>query len=343
MEIAVETDFTAVERECADLLAAGTAESFFLAPWWWRTMIEAGIAAGDRAEFVIARQAGRAVMLLALQRGAGQVSGLSGPYTCLYRPLIAPGLGGAAIAAAAAALAMHVRPAGLCRLEAMDAAAPWFADFEAGLRRGGMWPMRFDHFGNWSESVAGLDWAAYIAGRPGLLRETVRRKMRRGMGMDFSIVTGEGLEEGLAAYEDVYARSWKVPEPFPRFNATLMRNAAAEGTLRLGLLREDGRTVAAQIWIVAGGRAMVSKLAHDETMKSASPGTVLTARMVRHLLDEERVEMLDFGRGDDPYKKSWTVRREQRIGLLLANPLSARGAVALARHALGRLRRRVTR
>ena len=80
---------------------------------------------------------------------------------------------------------------------------------------------------------------------------------------------------------------------------------------------------------------------HDEGRKALSPGTVLTAHMVRHLLDVEQVAELDFGRGDDPYKQSWTTRREQRIGLLLANPWRPRGLATIARHGLGRLRRRV--
>ncbi len=342
MDVVVETAFAAVRRSCAELLEAGQAESFFLAPWWWETMIEAGLPAGARPEFLIVRDHGQPVLLLALYRGRdGEVAGLSGPYTCLFRPLFRAGLSQAEITAAAAAVARRLRREALCRLEGIDAAADWLAAFEAGLRQGGMWALRFDNYGDWSEPVGGLDWAAYLAGRPGVLRETVRRKMRRNTGLSFEIATDAGLEAGLAGYEEVYALSWKVPEPFPRFNATMMRRAAAEGVLRLGLLRDGGRVVAAQIWIVANGRAMVTKLAHDETLKSASPGTVLTAHMLRHLLDEERVEELDFGRGDDPYKKSWTTRRAQRIGLLLANPWRPAGAAQLVRHGLGRLRHRM--
>ena len=58
------------------------------------------------------------------------------------------------------------------------------------------------------------------------------------------------------------------------------------------------------------------KLAHDEAFKAHSPGTVLTALMLRHLLDQEHVARIDFGRGDDAYKQGWAVeRRQQRIGV----------------------------
>ena len=89
------------------------------------------------------------------------------------------------------------------------------------------------------------------------------------------------------------------------------------------------------------GHATVLKLAHDEACKAHSPGTVLTALMLRHLLDQEHVDHIDFGRGDDPYKQGWATQRRQRIGLLLVNPWSAAGSTTLLRHALGRLPSRV--
>ena len=145
----------------------------------------------------------------------------------------------------------------------------------------------------------------------------------------------------MAAYEDVYARSWKVPEPFPAFNGVMMRHAAAAGALRLGILRAGGTAVAVQIWLVANGLATVVKLAHDEAYKSLSPGTVLAARMIALLIDGERVEELDFGRGDDAYKQLWTTRRRQRIGLVLADPRRPGGLLALARHGAGWVKRRL--
>ena len=341
MEAWIERDFAVVRRSCRDLLADGSAESVFLAPWWWETMIEAGMTGSMAAEFVIVAAAGRPVLLLALQRGPDALAGLSGPYTCLYRPLLAAGMAASSIVAAAAAVARLLQAAPLCRLEAIDPDAAWLEPFLAGLHRGRLVALRFHHFGAWHEPVAGLSWEEYMAQRPGELRETVRRRLRRAAELACEIITGPDIAGGLADYERVYARSWKVPEPFPRFNAVMMGHAAAHGALRLGLLREDGQAIAAQIWLVANGRAMVAKLGHDEARKKLSPGTVLTAHMIRHLLDIERVDVLDFGRGDDPYKAAWTTRREQRIGLMLANPRRPAGALAIARHLLGGLLRKV--
>jgi CelD/BcsL family acetyltransferase involved in cellulose biosynthesis len=85
----------------------------------------------------------------------------------------------------------------------------------------------------------------------------------------------------------------------------------------------------------------VLKLAHDEAARAASPGTVLTALMIRRLLGEDRVRVLDFGRGDDPYKRLWVGSRRRRIGLVLADPLSPQGLAALGRQWAGSLLRRL--
>jgi CelD/BcsL family acetyltransferase involved in cellulose biosynthesis len=146
------------------------------------------------------------------------------------------------------------------------------------------------------------------------------------------------MDQATAAFEAVYQRSWKDREPFPTFNVALMRGFAAIGLLRFGVWSIGVEAVAVQVWMVRDGHAIVLKLAHDEAFKAHSPGTVLTALMLRHLLDNEHVARIDFGRGDDPYKQGWATQRRQRIGLLLVNPWRARGAAELLRHAAGRLR-----
>jgi CelD/BcsL family acetyltransferase involved in cellulose biosynthesis len=64
--------------------------------------------------------------------------------------------------------------------------------------------------------------------------------------------------------------------------------------------------------------------------------------MLQHLLDQEHIVWIDFGRGDDPYKRLWAGERRQRIGVVLANPRHPRGLAFLARHALGRARQALT-
>jgi hypothetical protein len=234
----------------------------------------------------------------------------------------------------------------LTRLDALADDGPSLTPCIAAARAAGLAVVRFNHFGNWHESVAGLGWHGYLAARPGALRETIRRRLRRSArnpAAEFSVFSDPAsLPSGIAAFEHVYARSWKDPEPFPRFNAALMRATAAAGLLRLGIYSIAGTPVAAQLWVVDQGTATVLKLAHDEAFKAESPGTVLTALMLQRLLDTERVVEIDFGRGDDAYKQGWAALRRQRIGLVLANPWRPAGLAFLARHALGRVRAHLT-
>ena len=270
------------------------------------------------------------------------LSSLTTPYTCLWQPLLADGSDATNVEQLGEVFGRFCRQHAVSRLDALAQDAAWLSPFITGTRRQGLRMLWFDHFGNWFCNTTGMCWTDYLAGRPGKLRETIKRRTRRLMSMEgasFTIIRSTGdVDFGLRDYEQVYQKSWKQPEPFPDFNPALMRACAEDGTLRLGLLHLDGEALAVQFWIVRNGWAGVQKLAHVETAKHLAPGTVLTGLMIRHLLDEEHVQELDFGRGDHPYKQDWTGARRQRRGVLLVNPRRIMGLFAMVRHAAGRLR-----
>ncbi len=324
-----------------ELLEAGGATHVCLGAAWFAAVAASAMPAEATPAFAVC-PAG----LIALQRGPGNTwQSLTTPYSTLWTPLPA---GAEAAEGLGRRLGALVRGSAVTRLDALPAEWPPLDAFAAGLRGAGLAVRRFAHFGNWHEPVGGIGWDAYLAARPGSLRQTVRRKLARWARetsgrfsvLDGAVIDGpDGIEAGIAAYEDVYARSWKEPEPYPRFNAALMRALAPGGGLRLGVLWSGTVPIAAQFWAVCGGRAIVFKLAHDEAFRQLSPGTVVTAMMLRRLLNEEAVMEIDFGRGDDPYKRLWTSRRRDRIGLLAIDPRLPAGLLALARDAAGRARR----
>ncbi len=346
--VRIETlpDLAALPPAASALLDAAGRANFFFGRAFLATVATHALEPGARACCALAWEGARPVGVLALQITGGRLASLTSPYTCLYAPALAADLSPAARRAVGFAFGRFARRWPVVRLDALDDDRADLADLLAGAAAAGVVRVRFRHFGNWHEAVG--SWQDYLNARPSMLRATIQRKLRRWERLPeagFTLVDGgEALEAGIAAFEQVYARSWKEPEPFPDFNAALMREAAAAGVLRLGVLHLGATPIAAQFWLSEpGGRASVLKLAHDEAQQALSPGTVLTAMMIRHLIEADGARELDFGRGDDDYKKLWVGARRQRVGVLLINPRRPAGLATLARHALGRLRHAVRR
>lgn len=313
---------------------------------WYEALVAAALPPGTQPWFWMISDASRPLLLLPMLAGpARRLSSLTTAYTTLFQPMAAPGITAAELHAAGAAVGRRCRAHPHAVLEALDAGWPGLPPFLAGLRSAGLTVRRYDHFGNWHEPVT--TWDAYLASRPGPLRETIRRKSRacaRNPDVHMEVVTGgDALGPALAAYEAVYARSWKEPEPAPDLAAALLPRAAAAGVLRLGVMRAGSQPIAAQYWTVADGVATVLKLAHDDAWRALSPGTVLTAHMIQRLIAEDGARELDFGRGDDAYKQSWAGLRRQRIGVLLASAWQPRGAAVLLRHDIGTVLRAARR
>lgn len=347
--VAAIDSLDALPPEADALFADPSAGSLFSTREWYRCVIATALPAGVLPCLVLCLREGRPMALFPLQRHPdGTLQSLTTPYSCLYQPLVAADADADALIRIGRSFGSFCRRHASIQFEALDPEWPGLTPLLRGLRLSGMVVLRFDHFGNWHESVAGHSWSGYLEERDGALRETVRRKLARASRdnrIGFDLMTGgDGLEAGIAAFEAIYASSWKEPEPFPRFNADFMRMAAAMGILRLGVLHRDGQPIAAQYWVVTGNAATgrtgsVLKLAHDEAFKALSPGTVLTARMIRSLLEDDAIAALDFGRGDDPYKRQWVRQRRQLIGWMIANPCRLPGLRLILRHLAGRARR----
>jgi hypothetical protein len=314
---------------------------FFATPGWYRTVVAHALPPDTRAVFLTLSDPAGVVAVFPMMVAGRSAGALTTPYTCEWRPLLAPGLSSPEAARVWCSFGAWCARFATVRLDAMDRAVS--DTIAAGVVAGGVIPLPFDHFGNWRQSVVG-DWNGYLRERPGYVREVLRRRSKRleQSGARFTVMTAAtDLERGIAAFERVYATSWKTPEPFPNFNPALMRACAAQGSLRLGTIARGDDALAVQFWVVVGRWSAVLKLAHNEAAKALSPGTVLTARMIQHLMTTDGVTEIDFGRGDDPYKQSWTGTRRQRVGLVLANPLLAGGLLSISQHLGGRAIRRL--
>lgn len=267
---------------------------------------------------------------------AREIGSLANFYSCLYRPVIAAGSADGVVRALVGEAARAIAQADLFDLQALPDEPSLIEAIDNGFRDAGLWVARYEAFGNWFESVAG-DFDAYMARRPPMLRNLLRRKQRHAdrAAVRFEVSGGGGdVERAVAAYEAVYRTSWKIEEPHPDFMPALIRWAAARGLVRIGVAYQGERPIAGQVWLVEQGRATIYKLAHDEAFPKISPGTLLTAAMMRHVIEVDRIAEVDFGWGDDPYKRLWLAQRRPRWGILAAKPTTIRGLAVGLRHVL---------
>ena len=288
--------------------------------------------------------AGEVCLPLMRSDAALGVSGLSNYYSCLYGPE-GPVLSMTPSDWRLIAAQVHELPgSAVLQVQPLDAAAPWLSGLENGLRATGYWTDRFFCFGNWYQPVPVGGFTEYWAARPSALRHSAERGRRR---MDktgdwrLEIVSTESavLESAITAYVTVYNQSWKQPEPCPDFMPGLIRTAAREGWLRLGIVWFQSQPIAAQVWLVQGGKANIYKLAYVKGFEKLSAGSVLTAALMQHVMDVDRVGEVDYLTGDDAYKADWMALRRERVGLVAFDKRHWRGWLAALRHLLGRWRR----
>ena len=204
---------------------------------------------------------------------------------------------------------------------------------ETAFRQAG-WQVRreqCDH--NHVLEIGGRTFEQYWASRPGRMRTTLKRKAKK--------VETEILEQFDAdawrAYEEIYAESWKPEEGDPVLLRRFAEAEAAAGRMRLGIARHEGMAVAAQFWTVENGTAYIHKLAHLESMKPLSAGTTLSAALFEHVIDVDKVDLVDFGTGNDPYKRDWMEIDRPRYRIDCLNPTNPRAWPALVKRILTRL------
>jgi len=290
---------------------------------------------------ILAMQGGTAGqgLMLAWHQAATpwRCNALANYYSSLYSPLASlasqPGERAAAMQAVLRDLSCgRPRPATI-QFAPLDAQAPDTEALVAGLRDCGWYARRYFAFGNWHLPCDGLAFDDYIGARDSKVRHTLARKAKKLLAAgSLEILTRpDDVDRGMDAYDAIYGRSWKQPEPYPAFVREWARRCARRGWLRLGIASVEGKPIASQFWFTMDRRAYIFKLAYDEDYSKWSAGTVLTAHMFQHALETDRVVEIDYLTGDDPYKSAWMSHRRERIGLIASNLRSPRGAWSAAR------------
>lgn len=192
---------------------------------------------------------------------------------------------------------------------------------------------------SWVAHVSGQSFEEYWANRPSQLRNTCKRKIAKA---HFEVTIYDRFDEtAWQEFESVYASSWKPEEGSPAFLRETAVFEAAAGCLRLGICRLDGVAVAAQYWTAEGRTAYIHKLAHREDMRELSPGTILSTALFRHVIDQDKVDIIDFGTGDEPYKADWMNASTALDAIDAYNPMRITGLIGAGRAFLSTLVARV--
>lgn len=171
---------------------------------------------------------------------------------------------------------------------------------------------------NWVYRVQGQSYEDYMAARPSNLRNTIARKQRkleREHGYEIRLYTGEEAPRAMPDYFASYSASWKAHEQKVDFVNDIVDSFSKAGWTRLAILYIEGKPAAAQLWFVAHGKATIFRLAYDEAWKRYSPGSILTSYLMRHVIDIDKVEEIDFLTGNEAYKQDWMSERRERYVL----------------------------
>lgn len=301
---------------------AGSAE----ASWeWFATMAEAALDPNQTIEIVALLDADECckAALSLISRG-GELRAATSAYTTEFRPLGDP--------ESAFQLGLVLgKQVHKLQLDSLDINEPATDALIKGLQAGGLTLAKYRQFANWYGEITGLE--EFWKGKSSRLRSLVRRKSsqleKAGRLCFEEIDLREDCSRGVDLYENLYAKSWKAHEKHPLFAPTLLRRLGAIGVARLGIAYIDSEPAAAQIWLIHSPRATIFKLAHDRAFEKHSPGTLLTKWLLEQFVKKDGIRLVDFGRGDDAYKKEWLGERQFRHGLIAADPWSMVGLVSL--------------
>jgi hypothetical protein len=273
-----------------------------LSPWGtgpfarreWFALLEAH---GHRPLLAVARD-GAAEAILPLVQGKRGLEMLTNWYAFTCQPVGTGAADETPLEMLARALASRTGRIELAKLADESGTA---SRLESAFRKAGWSVFREPCDNNHFLPVNGRSYAEYLAGRPGPLRTTLKRKARKvelRLSQDFD-------PADWAAFEDIYCRSWKPAEGDPALLRAFAEGEAVLGHMRFGLALAEGEPVAAQFWTVEHGRAYIHKLAHLPEFEPLSPGTTLTAALMEQVIDRDRVTEVDFGTGNDRYKADW--------------------------------------
>lgn len=309
--------------------------------WLWLTHSQ--IHPNSKPLIAYAHAQGHDAWLMLMRRTRHHAEGLGSWYTLAYRPIFSSGTPEELKRPLLIAIARRLRKAlGTIRLEPVPEGDGSRDLLISAFRKAGWSAASAPKTGNWFTRIEGLDFASFWNARPGQVRSTHDRRLKK---FPMSVEIHRTFSGDLwAQYESIFSESWKGAEGSPDFLRAMAEHQASIGALRLGIAHFDGQPVAAQLWTSDHGTAIIHKLAYRDDAAHMSPGTILSAAMFREAIDADKVNLISYGTGDDGYKRDWMDQRDQLHIIEFFNPTSLTGLLGLFRsaasRAAGKLRKR---
>jgi hypothetical protein len=343
MSVQVYSNFDALPERVTAFAGAAAQGDFFRGLAWFRVVLTTAVPAGSAPRIYVAERNDRPVVaLFASERrragrlkahmllGAGQ-----GPYGATYHPVLDDEHGPAGLREIAAALSSASPAFDVLRFDGLDPRAHDYAALVAAFRASGLIVQCFANPENWSEDVGGLSFAQYLARRPAHIRSIAHGCLGSTdvCGLRFELVSdGAALATPLIDYALVDLQSGAPPEIYPDCIPETARAAARQGLLRFGLLYVEDRPVAAQIWIVSGGKATQLRERHVAGFAGPPIQIALTAAVLSRLFETHPVNSIEFSRDSGDAAPDWLGCRQTRAGIVVITPRTVRGLLAAARH-----------
>jgi len=292
-------------------------ESMFFTRQWFEALYSTTFEDNQSLLLVSIVDEGRVLALLPLVGSNEQGRSFSHRYTALYSLLLAEEKQAEVIDCLAEGLSLM--PIHSLQLSPVAEDDSKLLSLQQALQSYGYKCHQHFFFYNWIHRIQGQSFDEYMAGRPTQLRNTIarkRRKLEREHECEIRMFKDDEVQQGLVDYHAPYSASWKANEQYLELLNAVALNLSLPGWTRLAVLYIDGKAAAAQLWFVVQGKASIFRLAYDEEWKRYSPGSILTAYLMKYVIDIDKVKEIDFLTGNEAYKQDWMSVRRQRCRLV---------------------------
>ncbi len=327
MQFICYSDWDQLPDSASALFDQGAQQSLYVSRPWFESLVTTAIDEQHAMLLASVLDGDRLLAILPLKKlSDSSCAALAHNYTPLYSLLVTDHNRQAVLECLAQGL--FELPLTHLSLEPIDEDDNSITSLQQALMARGYECHRAFRFYNWFHRVDGQSFTDYMAERPARLRNTIARKQRkleREQGYRIRLYTGEEVEAAMQDYGTIYNASWKANEQFGELLHDLSVRLSRPDWTRLAILYVADKPAAAQLWFVVHGKASIFRLAYDETWKAYSPGSILTHYLMQYVIDTDKVDEIDFLRGNENYKQDWMTQRRERWGMYCAKKPTSTG------------------